>query len=132
VIILGRRFSRAATSIAGALLALCVLSLASLVLHVAKVQGPAGLAASMLGRFLFDGFSWAAFFVPVYLIAGIRLLAVSVFRRRSALRLMLSIVPFLTLSLVLHLLQRLLPSCSPTPSAWFPQRCCCSSSWRWS
>lgn len=112
VIILGRRFSRAALAIAWALLALSAIALVSLVLHVAKAAGPAGLAASSLGRFLFDGFSWAAFFVPVYLLAGVRLLAAPIFRRRSALRLMLSIIPFLTLGLLLHVLQR-----TPSPLA---------------
>ncbi|MCX7040525.1 MAG: DNA translocase FtsK [Spirochaetes bacterium] len=110
--ILGRRFSRAALAIAWTLLALCSITLVSLVLHVAKAAGPAGLAAASLGRFLFDGFSWAAFFVPVYLLAGVRLLAAPIFRRRSALRLMLSIVPFLTLGLLLHVLQR-----TPSPLA---------------
>ncbi len=112
VTILGRRFSRAALAIAWTLLALCSITLVSLVLHVAKAAGPAGLAAASLGRFLFDGFSWAAFFVPVYLLAGVRLLAASIFRRRSALRLMLSIIPFLTLGLLLHVLQR-----TPSPLA---------------
>ncbi|MBE3064824.1 MAG: hypothetical protein IMZ69_07375, partial [Spirochaetes bacterium] len=112
VTILGRRFSRAALAIAWTLLALCSITLVSLVLHVAKAAGPAGLAAASLGRFLFDGFSWAAFFVPVYLLAGVRLLAAPIFRRRSALRLMLSIIPFLTLGLLLHVLQR-----TPSPLA---------------
>jgi S-DNA-T family DNA segregation ATPase FtsK/SpoIIIE len=112
VTILGRRFSRAALAIAWTLLALCMITLVSLVLHVAKASGPVGLAAASLGRFLFGGFSWAAFFVPVYLLAGVRLLAVSIFRRRSALRLMLSIIPFLTLGLLLHVLQR-----TPSPLA---------------
>jgi DNA segregation ATPase FtsK/SpoIIIE, S-DNA-T family len=102
----GRRFSRTALSIGGTLLALCAISLASLVLHAAGATGPAGIAAAALGRFLFDAFSWAGFFVPVYFLAGALLLAAPRFRRRSALRLMLSIVPFLTLSLLLHVLQR--------------------------
>jgi len=112
VTILGRRFSRAALAIAWTLLALCTITLVSLVLHVAKAAGPVGLAAASLGRFLFDGFSWAAFFVPVYFLAGVRLLATPIFRRRSALRLMLSIIPFLTLGLLLHVLQR-----TPSPLA---------------
>jgi S-DNA-T family DNA segregation ATPase FtsK/SpoIIIE len=106
VIILGRRFSRTALAIAWTLLALCAITLASLALHVAGAVGPVGVAAASLGRFLFEGFSWAAFFVPVYLLAGVRLLATPIFRRRSAFRLMLSIIPFLTLSLLLHVLQR--------------------------
>ena len=102
----GRRFSRTALTIGGALLALFAISLVSLILHVARVTGPVGVAASALGRFLFDSFSWAGFFVPAYFLAGALLLAARAFRRRSALRLMLSIVPFLTLSLLLHVLQR--------------------------
>ncbi len=112
VIILGRRFSRTALAIGWTLLALFAITLASLVLHVAKATGPAGLVAASLGRFLFEGFSWAAFFVPVYLLAGVRLLATPIFRRRSAFRLMLSIIPFLTLGLLLHVLQR-----TPSPLA---------------
>jgi S-DNA-T family DNA segregation ATPase FtsK/SpoIIIE len=82
------------------------MSLVSLILHASGVRGPAGVAAAALGRFLFDAFSWAGFFVPLYFLAGALLLAAPRFRRRSALRLMLSIVPFLTLSLLLHVLQK--------------------------
>jgi len=106
VTILLRRHSRTALAVAWTLLALCAISLVSLVFHVAKAAGPAGRIAASLGRFLFDGFSWAGFFVPVYFLVGVRLLAAPVFRRRSAFKLMLSIIPFLTLSLLLHILQR--------------------------
>jgi S-DNA-T family DNA segregation ATPase FtsK/SpoIIIE len=106
VTILRRRHSRTALAVAWTLLALCAISLVSLVLHVARASGLAGVAAASLGRFLFDGFSWAGFFVPVYFLVGVRLLAAPVFRRRSAFRLMLSIIPFLTFSLLLHVLQR--------------------------
>ena len=84
------------------LLFLCVLCLASLALTLAGVRG----AASALGRFLLESFSWAGFFVPLYLLAGATLLVRPVFRRRSALLLMCSIIPFLTLSLLFHVLSR--------------------------
>jgi DNA segregation ATPase FtsK/SpoIIIE, S-DNA-T family len=84
------------------LLFFCVLCLASLALALAGVRG----APSALGRFLVESFSWAGFFVPVYLLAGAALLLRPVFRRRSAILLMASIVPFLTLSLLFHVLSR--------------------------
>ena len=104
----GRRLSPAIRILAGILGTLCALSLVSLGLHAGKVGGP----AASTGRFLVESFSWAGFFVPVYLLMGVFLLVAPVFRRRSALLLMLSIVPFLTLSLLLHVLQR---SSSPLP-----------------
>ena len=102
MIILGRRFSPAVLALAGSLLGLCALCLASLLLHVGGVGG----AASAPGRFLFESFSWAGFFVPLYFLAGVVLLFAPVFRRRSAIVLILSIVPFLTLSLILAVLHR--------------------------
>lgn len=102
-------------------MSLCVLCLASLALHLAGVSGPAGAP----GRFLIESFSWAGFFVPAYLLAGVALLLAPVFRRRSALLLMFSIVPFITLSLLFHVVskstsslpQLLLDSFGVVPSA---------------
>ena len=107
--ILGRRQPPAILVIGGVLLALCALSFASLSAAAAGVGGLLGAP----GRFLLASFSWAGFFVPVYLFCGAALLVAPVFRRRSALLLMLSIIPFLTLSLILHVLQ--------SPSSALPQ-----------
>ena len=43
--------------------------------------------------------------MPLYLLCGVFLLTARVFRRRSAFLLMFSIIPFLTLSLLLRVLQ---------------------------
>ena len=87
--------------LSGVLVALCAATLASLVLAAA------GLASvlSRPGSFLISAFSWAAFFAPLYLLCGVFLLRARTFRRRSALLLMFSIIPFLTLSLLLRVLQ---------------------------
>jgi len=74
----------------------------SLVLRVAEAPGPAGA----VGGFLLDAFSWAGFFIPLYLGACAALLAAPVFRRRRVLLLILSIIPFLTLTLLFHILSR--------------------------
>ncbi|HEY9595337.1 MAG TPA: DNA translocase FtsK [Spirochaetia bacterium] len=79
-----------------------MLALGSLLLRVTGVGG----VFAALGAFLFDAFSWAGFFVPAYLAAGAILLVAPGFRRRSVFLLMLSTVPFLTLSLGLHVLTR--------------------------
>jgi len=106
--------SRALSATAGVLAATSAFLLASLVLAVGAAGGvssgdsTARLAREVFaapGRFLLDAFSWAAFFVPAYLLAGMTLLLVRAFRRRSALLLVLSILPFLTLSLILHVLR---------------------------
>ncbi len=102
MIVFGRKLAPAVLALASTLLFLSVLCLASLALHLAGVPG----AAAGIGRFLFGAFSWAGFFVPLYLTAGTVLLLARVFRRRSALLLMFSIVPFLTLSLLFHVLSR--------------------------
>ena len=104
-----RRMTPAVSSLLVALGCLSFLCLVSLALHLAHIGGPARplLAAfAALGRFLLEGFSWAGFLVPVYLCAGAGLLLRRVFRRRSALILMFSIVPFLTLSMLAHVLSR--------------------------
>jgi S-DNA-T family DNA segregation ATPase FtsK/SpoIIIE len=100
VIIFGRRISPAVSALAIGLVCLTFLSIASLAFHIAGVGGP----AAALGGFLLEGFSWAGFFVPVYLFTCAVLLLGRVFRRRSALLLMFSIVPFLTLSMLSHVL----------------------------
>jgi DNA segregation ATPase FtsK/SpoIIIE, S-DNA-T family len=108
VTVSSRRRTPALLSVLVALLLLCALCLASLVL----AQGhPAGAAAAP-GRFLLETFSWAGFLVPLYFLAGAALLLRPVFRRRSAVMLMASIVPFITLSLILHVLTR---STAPLP-----------------
>ena len=102
MIAFGRRVAPAVSALAiglGSLTFLCILSLA---LHLANVGGP--VAAP--GAFLLEAFSWAGFFVPAYLFACAALLLGRVFRRRSALLLMFSIIPFLTLSLLSHVLSR--------------------------
>jgi S-DNA-T family DNA segregation ATPase FtsK/SpoIIIE len=106
VAVLGRRLSPAILTISGMLLALSAALLISIVL--AATGAP--LAFGAPGRFLLSSFSWAAFFAPLYLLCGVFLLAAPVFRRRSALLLMFSIIPFLTLSLILRVIQ------SPTSS----------------
>jgi S-DNA-T family DNA segregation ATPase FtsK/SpoIIIE len=121
VIAFGRRLSPAVVSLIAVLLSLCLLCATSLGLHLGGVPGPAGA----LGKFLIEGFSWAGFFVPAYLLAGVALLLAPVFRRRSALLLMFSIVPFITLSLLFHVVskstsalpQLLLDSFGMVPSA---------------
>jgi S-DNA-T family DNA segregation ATPase FtsK/SpoIIIE len=97
----GGRFSPAVIFISSALVTLCMILLLSLCLSAGKVGG----AAAAPGRFLLESFSWAGFFVPAYLVLGAVLLTAPVFRKRSALLLISSIVPFLTLSLLLHVLQ---------------------------
>ncbi len=84
------------------LLAACLLLLASL---VARLAGSSG-SFSAAGGFLLESFSWAGFFVPVYLLAAVVLLRGRSFRRRSVLLLIFSILPFLTLSLLFQVLQR--------------------------
>ncbi len=97
----GRRHSPAILVCSGLLIALSAASFASLLL--AALQAPTALAAP--GRFLLSGFSWSGFFVPLYLLCGLFILRARVFRRRSALLLLFSIIPFLTLSLILRVLQ---------------------------
>lgn len=121
MIAFGRRLSPAVFSIVVVLVSLCLLCVISLGLYLAGVSGP----ESALGKFLIGGFSWAGFFVPAYLLAGVALLLAPVFRRRSALLLMFSIVPFVTLSLLFHVVsksasalpQLLLDSFGMVPSA---------------
>ena len=98
----GRRVSPAVFALVIGLGCLVILCIVSLALHLARLGGPAGA----LGAFLIEAFSWAAFFVPVYLFACAVLLLGRVFRPRSALLLMFSIVPFLTLSFLFHVLSR--------------------------
>jgi S-DNA-T family DNA segregation ATPase FtsK/SpoIIIE len=102
VIVPGRRTSPAILVIASALVLLSALCIASLALRLFGFAGH----GSGLGRFLLERFSWAGFFVPLYLAAGVVLLLRPTFRRRSALLLMFSIVPFLTLSLILNVLAK--------------------------
>ncbi|MCX7032120.1 MAG: DNA translocase FtsK [Spirochaetes bacterium] len=110
----GPRRSRAIPVTAGVLAATSLFLLASLGLALGVASGVAkGSPAPRLvlevlaapGRFLLGAFSWAAFFVPAYLLAGMTLLLVREFRRRLVLMLVLSILPFLTLSLILHVLR---------------------------
>jgi DNA segregation ATPase FtsK/SpoIIIE-like protein len=98
----GRRLAPAIRTLVFSLLGLSLLCLGSLGLHLGGVGG----FAAGLGRFLMGGFSWAGFFVPVYLLIGAWILLAPVFRRRSVLVLLSSILPFLTLSLLLHVLAR--------------------------
>ncbi len=107
--VFGRRFSPAILVFSGVLTVLCASTLVSLVLAAAGAPTALGVP----GRFLLSSFSWAAFFAPLYFLCGILLLGAPVFRRRSALLLMFSIVPFLTLSLILRVLQ--------SPSSLIPQ-----------
>ena len=106
----GPKRSRAIPATAAVLAVTSLFLLASLGLAIGVAAGnPApGLVSEVLaapGRFLLDAFSWAAFFVPAYLLAGMTLLLVRGFRRRWALMLVLSILPFLTVSLILHVLR---------------------------
>jgi S-DNA-T family DNA segregation ATPase FtsK/SpoIIIE len=98
----GRRIAPAIRTLVVSLLGMSLLCLGSLGLHLAGVGG----FAAGLGRFLIGGFSWAGFFVPVYLLIGAWILLAPVFRRRSVVVLLSSILPFLTLSLLLHVLAR--------------------------
>ena len=102
MIAFGRRLAPAVLTLGSTLLLLSVLCLVSLALHLAGVSG----VVAGIGRFLIGAFSWAGFFGPLYLIAGTVLLLAPVFRRGSALLLMFSIVPFLTLSVFFHVLSR--------------------------
>ena len=56
---------------------------------------------NFVGSFLFAGFSFAAFCIPVYLASAATLLIGKRFRRRHVLILTATIIPFLTLSLLL-------------------------------
>jgi S-DNA-T family DNA segregation ATPase FtsK/SpoIIIE len=84
-------------------LLLLLFSFASLCTLLLYLCGNTG-AAAVPGRFLMEAFSWAAFFIPLYFVLAILLLSARVFRRRSALLLTLSVIPFLTISLLLHVL----------------------------
>ena len=106
--VFGRRISPAILIVSSALAAACAATLISLAL--AAVGTLSVLSAP--GRFLLSSFSWAAFFAPLYFLCGLFLLSARVFRRRSVLLLMFSIIPFLTLSLLLRVLQ--------TPSSSLP------------
>jgi S-DNA-T family DNA segregation ATPase FtsK/SpoIIIE len=105
-------------------LILALLSIYSLITLVLHLVGAGGIF-SLPGRLLLEAFSWASFFVPVYFMLAFMLLYAPVFRRRRALILMFSIVPFLTVSLLLHVLdnsplalpQLLLSSLGMVPSA---------------
>ncbi|HVP19860.1 MAG TPA: DNA translocase FtsK [Spirochaetia bacterium] len=100
--------SPAVLVLSGLLGALSAASLASILLAALG----AATALSAPGRFLLSSFSWAALFVPLYLLCGVVIITAPVFRRRSVLILMFSIIPFLTLSLILRVLQ--------SPSASIP------------
>ncbi|MBN2352842.1 MAG: DNA translocase FtsK [Spirochaetales bacterium] len=65
------------------------------------VDGTLGLligAFLLSGRFLFNAFSWAAFYVPVYLLLNAAL--IGRFRVRRMIVLILTLLPFLTLALL--------------------------------
>jgi S-DNA-T family DNA segregation ATPase FtsK/SpoIIIE len=124
---IGPTRSRALPATAIVLAATALFLLASLLLAVTSVE-PAGLVREVLaapGRFLLDAFWWTAFFVPAYLLTGMTLLFLRGFRRRWALLLVLSILPFLTLSLALHVVRSsdaylsrvMLDAFGPIPSA---------------
>ena len=102
MIAFGRRVTPAISALVIGLGCLTFLCIVSLALHLAHVGGPSAVP----GAFLLEAFSWAGFFVPLYLFACAALLLGRVFRKRSALLLMFSIVPFLTLSLLFHVLSR--------------------------
>ncbi len=102
MIAFGRRVPSAVLGLVIVLLSLGLLCTVSLVVSLAGARGP----VAAIGGFLVGGFSWAGFFIPVYLCASAGLLVAPVFRRRSVLLLTFSIVPFLTLSLLLHVLSR--------------------------
>ncbi len=68
---------------------------ASLYAHLDGLPGP----FAACGKLLMEGFSWASFFVPAYFLFEVFLLLSRVFKRRAAIILTLSIIPFLTLSL---------------------------------
>jgi DNA segregation ATPase FtsK/SpoIIIE, S-DNA-T family len=94
----GRSLSPAVLGLSLSLVSLGFLVLIALVLAVAGVGGP----VSAPGRFLTQGFSWAAFLIPLYFAAAVALLVSRVFRLRLAVMLTLSVLPFLTFSLLLH------------------------------
>jgi S-DNA-T family DNA segregation ATPase FtsK/SpoIIIE len=96
----GRRTAPAILTSAASLFFVAVLCAGSIAARLAGA--PAG--ASALGGFLLDTFSWAGLFVPFYFVTAAVLLLRPVFRRRSALLLMYSILPFVTVSLLLHVL----------------------------
>ncbi len=98
----GKKLSIPAVALSAFLLAGSFFCLLTILLDLSGFAG----AAAVPGRILTEGFSWAAFFVPVYFILAVLLLTAPVFRRRSALKLILSIFPFLTLSLLLHVIGR--------------------------
>ncbi len=98
----GKKLSIPAAALSAFLLAGSFFCLLTILLDLSGFTG----AAAVPGRILMEGFSWAAFFVPVYFVLAVLLLTAPVFRRRSALMLILSILPFLTLSLLLHVFSR--------------------------
>lgn len=64
-----------------------------------------GPAMTALGIFLFKSFSYAALYIPVYLMISASLVLKEIFFKRSAAVLMLSTIPFLTLSLFFKVLE---------------------------
>jgi DNA segregation ATPase FtsK/SpoIIIE, S-DNA-T family len=105
---IGRRLSPAILVLSRLLAVLAAASFSSIIFAALGMPS----AVCVPGRFLLSSFSWASFFVPLYLLCGALLLTARVFRRRSTVLLMLSIIPFLTLSLILRVLQ--------SPTSWIP------------
>jgi DNA segregation ATPase FtsK/SpoIIIE, S-DNA-T family len=117
----GRSVSPAVLGVSVVFLSLSGAALLALVVALAGAGG----AAAAPGRFLLDSFSWASFFIPAYFVLATLLLTARVFRVRLAVMLTLSVVPFLTLALLLDLLagsplvlpQLLLSAFGATPAA---------------
>ena len=57
-----------------------------------------------IGAFLFEGFSWPAYFIPFYVFACVYLLIASPFRKKWLWLLIFSLIPFFTISLLLKVI----------------------------
>ena len=97
------RVSLPVWALAAVIGALSIFSLLSLLI-AAFAGGTPGRGLGLSGFFLLKSFSWAGFYVPIYLSTAVFLLIRNKFYRKNVAVLCLSIVPFLTASLILHLI----------------------------
>lgn len=93
-----------ATGVALILILISAYLLASIFIALAADRSIAWSLTGFIGTFLLTGFSYAAFCVPLYLAVAAVLLLSRRFGRRHVAVLTSSIVPFLTLSLLLRIL----------------------------
>ena len=99
------RESTSSIGIATAFILIAVYTLASMLASL-FLPGLTWTFIGYLGSYILSSFSWAGFYIPVYLIAATILLIGRRFSRRHILILTSTIIPFLNTSLALRLLSR--------------------------